>query len=135
MISPMPRRGPLQQTDMTSPVHLVELPELPLPPAPPHQSAPMTKWWREVTEAYSLEPHHLHQLELAADSYDRATAARELLLEEGITVRTETGIKAHPAVAIERDSRSAFLAALRELDLDCAAAPHRPPPIKSNRRR
>jgi P27 family predicted phage terminase small subunit len=132
----MPRKGPLQ-TDMTPPVHLVEPVELPLPPE--HLSPTMQKWWREVTEAYSLEPHHLHQLELACDAYDRAVAARELLLEEGLTVRIETGSKAHPAVAIERDSRAAFLTALRELDLDCPEAPAapymRPPAIRSNRRR
>jgi hypothetical protein len=32
-----------------------------LPPPPAHLSEQMQYWWREVVEAYSLEPHHLRQ--------------------------------------------------------------------------
>jgi len=125
---------------MSPPVRLVE-PALPieLPPAPDHLSPAMQSWWSEVVEAYSLEPHHLRQLECACDAFDRMTAARELLLKEGLTVKTAHGSKAHPAAAIERDSRAAFMVALRELDLDCPEpSPGRympPPAIRSNRRR
>jgi phage terminase small subunit len=55
--------------------------------------------------------------------------AQELLTTEGLTV-TDRYLtpKRHPAVTIERDSRIAFLRAMRELglDLDDPAAP-RPP--------
>jgi|SRR5262249_5611179 len=119
--------------------HLVSVTPLELPAPPDHLSPQMKRWWTEVMEGYALESHHLRQLECACDAFDRMTAARELLLKEGLTVRTAHGSKAHPAAAIERDSRAAFMVALRELDLDCPQAPefpyHRPPPIKSNRRR
>lgn len=74
-------------------------------------------------------------LRLACEAFDRCQTARAAIDREGITVASETGaIKAHPAVAIERDSRLAFARLLRELDLDTAGpdAP-RPPAIRSNR--
>jgi phage terminase small subunit len=125
---------PAERLRLVEPPALADLPE---PPA--HLSEFMRSWWVEVVREYALEPHHLRLLEAACDAFDRMTAARTLLLKEGLTVSTRTGCKAHPAVVIERDSRAAFMVALRELDLDCpapAAAPYMPPPaIRSNRRR
>src|SRR5262249_22115122 len=112
---------------------------LELPPPPAHLSEMMQRWWREVVDSYALEPHHLRQLECACDAFDRMSAARALLLAEGLTVRTEHGCKAHPAAAIERDCRSQFLMGLRDLDWDeplPSPGAYRPPPaIRSNRRR
>ena len=86
---------------------------------------------------FELEEHHRKLLLLACEAFDRCTEARELLARDGLTIPTGAGgQKAHPAVAIERDSRLAFTRVLRELDLDTEAPPEgrRPPALRSNRR-
>jgi P27 family predicted phage terminase small subunit len=86
---------------------------------------------------FELEPHHVLLLSAAAEAIDRCQQAREMIAAEGITVRTaDGGAKAHPAIAIERDSRLAFARLLRELDLDVSAPAEnaRPPALRSNRR-
>ena len=107
------------------------------PKAPAHLRPPTAKWWRGVLEEYQLEPHHVRLLTLAGEAFDRCTQAREAVDADGITVKTgDGGLKAHPAVAIERDSRLAFARLLRELDLDVEppASDRRPPSLRSNRR-
>jgi P27 family predicted phage terminase small subunit len=111
--------------------------EGPLPPPPAHLSAAAQAWWVEITSEFILRPHHLKILELAADAWDRTVAARELLRRDGLISSTAAGDpKGHPAAVIERDSRAAFMLALRELDLDSEPKPsdRRPPPLYSNRR-
>jgi len=92
-------------------------------------------WWRDTVGEYELDAHHLRTLSEAAWSWDRAQQARALVDAEGLTVRDRFGqAKPHPAVAIERDSRSAYLRAMRELDLDGAPEPDvRPPRASRNR--
>jgi hypothetical protein len=91
-----------------------------------------------VVRDYDLEEHHLRLLQLAGEAWDRGQQARSELLRDGLTVITEAGgRKAHPCVAIERDSRIAFARLIRELDLDVEApADSRvgPPSLRSNRR-
>jgi phage terminase small subunit len=134
----MPRRS---RADLDTPaVRLVApAPPVELPPPPEHLSAQMQQWWSAVVRDYDLEAHHLRLLEAAADAWDRMTAARALLLDEGLTVTGAQGPKPHPAANIERDSRIAFARLVRELDLDCEAprelAGWRPPALRSNRRR
>jgi P27 family predicted phage terminase small subunit len=68
---------------------------------------------------YVLQEHHLRLLQLACEAWDRAQQAREQIDRDGLTIRTaDGGIKAHPAVGIERDSRLAVARLVRELDLD-----------------
>jgi phage terminase small subunit len=55
--------------------------------------------------------------------------ARSTILKEGLTVQGRDAVKTHPAIAIERDSRTAFERALRELGLDAPAEPPRPPQL------
>jgi P27 family predicted phage terminase small subunit len=111
--------------------------ELPAPPG--HLSPAMQAWWREVMKDYDLEAHHLRLLEAACDAWDRMVQARETLAKEGLTVVTKNGTKRHPCADIERDSRTAFQRALRELDLDADEPVERPawrpPALRSNRRR
>lgn len=108
------------------------------PNAPTHLKAPTLKWWRGVIRDYQLEPHHVRLLTLAGEAFDRAQQARELIEHDGLVVPTgsDGGLKAHPAIAIERDSRLAFARLLRELDLDAGPVSEtpRPPAIHSNRR-
>src|SRR5687768_2067225 len=88
------------------------------PTPPEHLSDRCRKWWRSVVSDFELELHHLHLLRLAAEAIDRAEEARAILADEGIVVRTGETVKAHPAVAIERDARLAAARLIRELDLD-----------------
>lgn len=107
------------------------------PSAPAHLAEPTRKWFLAVIRDYQLEEHHVRLLTLAGEAFDRATQARQLIERDGLVVPTgaEGGLKAHPAIAIERDSRLAFARLLRELDLDTdAPSETRPPALGSNRR-
>ena len=74
--------------------------------APPHLGPETRKWFTSVVTTYHLEPHHLRLLQLAGEAWDRCQQAREAIAKEGLTVAS--GGRAHPAIAIERDSRLAF---------------------------
>jgi phage terminase small subunit len=88
-----------------------------------------------AVEEYELEPHHIRLLSEAAHAWDRAQQARALVDHDGLVVRDRFGqAKAHPAVAIERDSRSLYVRICRELDLDnVAEVESRPPRAARNR--
>src|SRR3990167_1234436 len=86
--------------------------------APMHLKPATRRWYRHVISEYQLEPHHVELLRLCCEALDRAEDARAMLAEEGTIVQGRFGPKAHPAIAIERDSRHAFARLLRELDLD-----------------
>ncbi|OWR00875.1 P27 family phage terminase small subunit [Sphingopyxis witflariensis] len=105
---------------------------------PAHLSPDAAAWWRDVLRDYTLEPHHLRLLQAACEAWMRMRQAGEALTAHGgLTFTDERGtIRAHPAVAMERDARTAFARLVRELDLDTGApseAP-RPPALLSNRR-
>jgi hypothetical protein len=77
------------------------------------------RWWGAVIAEYELEEHHVRLLTLAAESWDRATQAREAIDREGLTYVDRFGTpRVRPEVAVERDSRIAFARLLRELSLD-----------------
>lgn len=100
--------------------------------APGHLRPPTRAWWRSVVDDYDLEPHHERILTLAADAWDRATEARETIAAEGAYVDDRFGQrKAHPAVAVERDSRIGFARLIRELDLDGEPLPDPRPPRRA----
>lgn len=89
------------------------------PKAPAHLAAATAAWWLEVVTAWELDAHHVRLLTLAAESFDRAVQAREILNRRGLTFKDRFGQpKPRPEIAVERDSRTAFARLLRELDLD-----------------
>jgi phage terminase small subunit len=105
---------------------------------PSHLSLSAREWWAATVEAYVLQEHHLRLLQLALEAWDRAQAAREQLDREGLTVAGSQGVRPHPCIAIERDSRLAVARLLRELDLDVEpprGERNAPPPIFSNSNR
>jgi P27 family predicted phage terminase small subunit len=107
------------------------------PAAPRHLTAATKAWWRSVCADYALEPHHLRLLQLACEAWDRSQAARKEIARDGMTVPTANGLKAHPCIAIQRDSTLAFARLVREMDLDSEPAPtirSAPPALRSNRR-
>jgi P27 family predicted phage terminase small subunit len=118
------------------PEHKVATSKLPRPPA--HLSADAAVWWNAVVADFDLELHHLRLLQSAAEAWDRMQQARQALADHGgLTFSDDKGtIKAHPAVAMERDARTGFARLVRELDLDAGAPAERsrPPALHSNRR-
>ena len=105
-----------------------------LPPPPEHLSPAMASWWREVTDIFELDQHDLLRLQTAAESWDRMVEARRAIAENGLTFTDPKGmLRSRPEIAIERDSRTSFLRALRELDLGGAVEAPRPPGLRGNR--
>ena len=103
---------------------------------PRHLLAPTRRWFAEVLEQYELEAHHLKLLTLAGESWDRCCQARTVIQDQGLTYLDRfDSPKARPEVAIERDSRLAFVRIIRELDLDVdpPAQASRPPALRSVR--
>jgi hypothetical protein len=96
------------------------------------------RWWLSVVTNYQLEPHHLRLLQLAAEAWDGAQAARAALAEHGTTYADRYGApRLRPEAALERDHRTAFARLIRELDLDVEAPVSSrvgPPPLRSNRK-
>jgi phage terminase small subunit len=87
-------------------------------PAPADLSAAMQRWWGEVVKEHDLEPHRLHLLVLACWAYDRCEEARLAIAQHGATYSDRFNApRAHPLIAIERDSRLAFARLLKDLDL------------------
>jgi hypothetical protein len=76
---------------------------------PPKHLRPATKtWFSSVLDEYSLEPHHIKLLILAAESWGRCCEARELLSAHGLTFIDRYGSpRARPEAAIESQSRIA----------------------------
>jgi phage terminase small subunit len=87
--------------------------------APRHLSAASRRWYCQVAAEFVLESHHLKVLQAAAESWDRMEQARKEIAVRGLLIDDRFGVpRANPAVNIERDSRTAFLRAVRELDLE-----------------
>jgi phage terminase small subunit len=92
------------------------------PHAPAHLESATAAWWLEVVTTWDLDAHHVRLLTLAAESFDRAVQARQIINRRGLTFKDRFGQpKPRPEVGIERDSRIAFARLLRELDLDIDA--------------
>jgi len=105
-----------------------------LPDPPSHLSESAADLWRTVLEGYALAEHDLRTLELACTAWDRCTAARREIDTEGATTLDRFNQRrVHPAVQIEKDSRDAFLRAMRELclDVDPPGEPGRPPGVSA----
>jgi P27 family predicted phage terminase small subunit len=106
-------------------------PKRELPPAPAHLRTETQAWWTKIVDEYDLPPHALRILETACDAFDRMLQAREALAKDGPVFTNRFGEpRTHPSVAIERDSRLAFIRATRELNLDLADDAPRAPGLK-----
>jgi P27 family predicted phage terminase small subunit len=99
------------------------------PVAPKHLQPATRAWFARVVSEWALDEHHVRLLQLAASAWDEAEAAREIIAKEGLTVRDRfKQARPHPAVAIQRDARTAFARLMRELDLDAETPPESRPP-------
>jgi P27 family predicted phage terminase small subunit len=91
----------------------------PTPPA--HLSEGSAALWSRLVEEYGMGEDLAGRVILssACEAKDRADQARKVLDAEGLTVVGDRGgVKAHPAAAIERDNRAAFLASIKALRFD-----------------
>lgn len=97
-------------------------------PKPPSHLKPATrKWWASVVADFELEPHHLRLLQLAAEAWDQAQTAREVLYRDGQTFLDRFGQpKERPEVGILQNARISFARLLRELALDGVDGPEAP---------
>lgn len=88
--------------------------------APGHLSKEAKKIWKSLLAEYAIEDvAGLKILRVALEAFDRAQAARERIDLEGMTIQDRFDIsKPHSLLPIERDSRAAFLAGLKALNLD-----------------
>src|SRR5262245_21673183 len=104
-------------------------------PIPKHLTAKTRRWVAAIRDDYELEPQQLLLLQGAAECWDRAQQARELLAKDGLTFVDRHGhIRPHPAAQIERDNKALYARLVRELALDVTAPDeNRPPEIRGNR--
>jgi len=88
--------------------------------APNHLSKESQKIWAEILTEYSIDDAAgLRILRVALEAYDRAQAARASIDKIGMMFKDRFGCpKPHPLLATERDSRAAFLAGMKALNLD-----------------
>lgn len=97
--------------------------------APDYLSADARTVWSEVCGSFLLERHDLARLEIALQAWDRMHEARKVLDAEGPTYVDRFGApRSRPEIAHERDSRTAFIRAWRELGLDSSDAEEVRPP-------
>jgi P27 family predicted phage terminase small subunit len=99
-----------------------------LPKPPKTLSAAAKRWWRQLQDEYSInDSGGLLILTSAAEAFDRMKQAQDLIASEGMTIVDRfSQQKVHPAILIERDSRSAMLAGLKQLCLDLEPLEARP---------
>ena len=77
--------------------------------------------WNTITANWKLDDGQLVVLFQACQSLDRMNDAKRILKTEGLTSEDRFGqSRAHPAVAIERDTRQLFLRAIKQLNLSKA---------------
>jgi P27 family predicted phage terminase small subunit len=97
------------------------------PEAPGHLSSSAAAWWRRIADEFVLDDAALLILTAAGEAFDRMRQAQALVEKHGIVSPDRFGqLKTNPAVLVERDSRSAMLAAIKALHLDIEPLNDRP---------
>ena len=92
-----------------------------MPEPPAHLSEESKLTWRELLGEWPSigDVAGLRILRIALESFDRSQEAREAISREGMTTTDRFGqVRPHPLLAAERDSRAAFLAGMKALNLD-----------------
>ena len=93
-------------------------------PTPAHLTPATRRWFRSVIAGYQLEPHHVKLLTAAAEAWDRLVEARKTIEDKGMFYTNRFNEpRAHPALAVERDSRLGFARLVREIGLADEDAP------------
>jgi hypothetical protein len=78
--------------------------------------------WSAIMEAYVIDdPAGIELLMLACGAADRVAELNAAISKEGVTVRTKTGPKAHPALRDELQNRAFISKQLERLGLNLEA--------------
>ena len=95
---------------------------------PKRLSVEARRGWQKVVDEYQIvDDTGLIILTTAFEAFDRMRNAQEQIKLEGMTSTGRFGqVKAHPLLTVERDARTQFLAALKQLDLDVEPLADRP---------
>jgi P27 family predicted phage terminase small subunit len=105
-------------------------------PAPRHLSEQQQKLFQQLVVDYSIDdPAGRLLLTVACEALDDMQTAQEQIARDGMVVLDRFGQeKVHPLLAVVRDSRSALLSAIKQLNLDVAPLePHIGRPASSFR--
>jgi len=88
--------------------------------APKHLSRQAKALFRSITGEYAIDdPGGLAILTSGLEAWDRARQAREQITADGLILEDRfQQKKLHPAATVERDSRSQWLQAIKQLGLD-----------------
>ena len=85
-------------------------------PAPVVLTGERLKLWTDVRNRFDLEPTSENILRNAVEALERAAQAAEIVRVDGAVFRDRFGaVRAHPAVAIERDFRGLAARQLEKL--------------------
>ncbi len=99
-------------------------------PAPRHLTASSRRFWDSILRDYELEVHHRELLQLACQALDRGAEARRAINEHGAYIQGRFGLKANPALGVERDAAIRAARLLRELGLDLESPANSRPPSR-----
>jgi len=100
---------------------------------PSHLSAEAKSIWAKLCDEFTLtDAGALELLRAGLEAFDRAQSARASIDKVGMVVKDRFGaVKPHPLIPCERDSRAAYVHALKILGMDIVdtptAGPGRPP--------
>ena len=87
--------------------------------APRNLSREARQLHAELAQEYAIHDAAGRRLLLTAcECLDRMRRAQKLIKRHGELLTARDGLKANPAVAIERDARAQMLACLKQLNLD-----------------
>lgn len=99
---------------------------------PKHLSPESRKFWKEIVDAYDLQPEVLKVLQTACEAWDRMSEARKHIEAEGLLIDAgRYGRRKNPCVDIEQNSRAAFLRAISMINLP---EDDKPKPPRVNRK-
>lgn len=77
------------------------------------------RFFKEISNTYELEEHHLEILALASQCLDRLDQARSQIKSEGIFLKDRfEKLYLNPAIRLEKENKILFARLIRELNLD-----------------
>ena len=94
------------------------------PSAPDHLERIERALWKRLTSDFEFnDAASIALLSAAMEAHQRARRCREAIDKDGEAIKDRfEQIKPHPLLAAERDARSAFLGAMKALNLDLGGA-------------
>jgi P27 family predicted phage terminase small subunit len=88
--------------------------------SPSKLSTDAQEWWDKISSEYGITDQAGYLLlQSALEAFDRMRQAQEAIAEHGVCLKDRYDqLKSNPACAVERDSRSQMMQALKALNLD-----------------